>query len=755
MGEPRKKNGKPNASVNRFERWAISVIEASYHSPLKLIVIIALSVFLIEALVMVFLFMVPDLSYLSGIFLDPALVVVLLAPILYFFLFRPLLRLMNELDVYGRELESERDKMHSYLEVAGVMILVLDTTGKVVLINKKGCDILGYDEREITGRDWLNSFVPSRGRKEAWRLFSDLVSERADVSGYYENPVVTKRGEERTILWHNALLKDSSTGAVTGVLSSGEDITDRKRIEKALTDSEKRYRLIHNTVFDGIIITDSRDTIVDINPSAEKMFGYEKGELIGVPLINIMPEEYRERHREGVKQFLETGLSTIQGRITEVEGLRKDGVVFPIELIVSTFSLGAEINFTGTVRDITERKRAEYEKELIQARLSQSQKMEAIGRFAGGIAHDFNNILTSIRGNAELASEGVEEGTPLHSRLEGIVLSVLHASKLTRQLLLFSRGQPFELQPLRINDIIENMLKMVSRIIGEGYSISTDLYKELWPVKADEGNIEQVIMNLAINARDAMPDGGTLSIKTENLTVTDEDCMGLPEASPGRCVCITVADTGMGMKKEHINRIFEPFFTTKASGKGTGVGLAMVYGVIKQHGGWITVQSEPGKGTRFRIFLPAIEEKAAGEGHRAAGRKTAGNGERVLLVEDDKDTREFTRTVLSENGYVVFTASTARAAMEILEKENREVDLVISDAVLPDRRGSQFLDSVVSGRPGTAVLLSGTFADARAVGNEAGIKKYRYLQKPYSLAGLLRAVAVSLASKKSNTPTSH
>ena len=754
MVEPRGKNSRPGASINRLERWAISVIEASYHSPLKLIVIIALSVFLIEALVMVFLFMVPGLPYLGGILLDPALVVVLLAPILYFFLFRPLLRLMNELNEYGRELKSERDKMHSYLEVAGVMILVLDAAGKVVLINKKGCEILGYGEDEIIGRDWLNGFVPPRHRKESWRLFKDLVSGMADVGGYYENPVITRGGEERTVLWHNALLKDSVTGAVTGVLSSGEDVTERKRIEKALTDSEKRYRLIHNTVFDGVIITDSADAIVDINPSAEKMFGYGQGELIGSQLVNLMPEEYRERHYEGIKRFLETGVTTIQGRITEVEGLKKDGSVFPIELIVSTFSLGTEINFTGTVRDITERKRAEYDKELIQARLSQSQKMEAIGRFAGGIAHDFNNILTSIRGNAELALEGVEEGSSFHSRLEGIVLSVLHASKLTRHLLLFSRGQPFELQPLRINDIIENMLKMVSRIIGEGYSISTDLSPELWPVRADEGNIEQVIMNLAVNARDAMPDGGTLSIKTENRTVTKKECLGLPEAAPGRSVCITVSDTGIGMKKEYINRIFEPFFTTKASGAGTGVGLAMVYGVIKQHGGWITVQSEPGKGTTFRIFLPAMEDKEAGGRPGASGKKTSGTGERILLVEDDKDTREFTRTALSENGYVVFTAATARAAMEILEKENREVDLVISDAVLPDRRGSQLLDSVVSSRPGIAVLLSGTFADARGADNAAGRIKYRYLQKPYSLAGLLRAVAVSLDSKKSKTPTS-
>lgn len=744
MQKPREKNRAPVAPINRLERWALSLIEASYHSPLKIIIIIALSVFVIEAFIMVVLFMLTDLSDLTGILLDPALMVLLLSPILYFFIFRPLLRLMDELNLYGKELKAERDKMHSYLEVAGVMILVLDTAGRVVLINRKGCEILGYDEKEIIGREWFNDFVPVRERKEVWRLLRDLASERADLGGYYENPVVTKSGEERTILWHNALLKED--GAVTGILSSGEDITDRKRIEKALKESERRYRLIHNTVFDGIIITDSTDTIVDLNPSAEKMFGYEKGGLIGTHLTEIMPEGYRERHNEGVKRYLETGITTIMGKITEVEGLKKNGEVFPIELVVSTFLLGGEINFTGTVRDITERKRAEYEKELIQARLSQSQKMEAIGRFAGGIAHDFNNILTAIRGNAELALDGVDPSSPLYSRLDGIVLSVLHASKLTRQLLLFSRGQPFELQPLNINGVIENMLKMISRIIGEGFSISTDLPEGLWPVRADEGSIEQVIMNLAVNARDAMPGGGTLSIKTGNAVFTEEECRGLPGSSPGKAVCITVADTGVGMKKEFINRIFEPFFTTKESGKGTGVGLAMVYGVIKQHGGWITVQSEPGEGTVFRIYLPAVDEKAAAGKTEAAGKKTYGRGERILLVEDEKDIMEFSRTVLVENGYVVFTAATARAAEEILEKERWEFDLVMSDAVLPDRHGSQLLDSVASARPGIAVLLSGTFADARAAAT--GKKRYRYLQKPYSLAGLLRAVTVSLESRQ-------
>lgn len=751
MGNPRNIDRAKKARINRFERWAVSLIESSYRSPLRLIAIIAFSVFLIEALVMLFLLLLPGVSTISGLLLDPAIVVALLLPILYFFLFRPLLRLMNELNLYGKELTSERDKMQSYLDVASVMILVLDASGRVVLINRKGCDILEYEEDEITGKDWFTNFVPSPVRQEEWRLIRDLISGGADVGACYENTVVTKGGEERTMLWHIALLKDG--GRVTGILSSGEDVTDRKRIENALKESERRYRLIHNTVFDGIINTDSTGRIVDLNPSAEKMFGYGKGELIGADLTAIMPEGYRELHKGGIRKYLETGVKKIQGRIIEVEGLKKNGEAFPIELIVSSFSIGDAVNFTGTIRDITERRRAEYEKELIQARLSQSQRMEAIGRFAGGIAHDFNNILTAIRGNAETALEDAGGTSPLRSRLNGIVLSVMHASKLTRQLLLFSRGQPFELHPLNINGILENMLKLVSRIIGSEFTISTDLSPGLWLVRADEGTIERVVMNLSINAKDAMPSGGTLSIKTENVTVTEDDCVGLPEALPGRSVCLTVADTGTGMDKELAQHIFEPFFTTKESGKGMGFGLTMVYGVIKQHGGWITVQSEPGAGTVFKIYLPAVAEQAAEEKPEAPGRKHDGKGRRLLLVEDDKGVRDFSTTVLTEHGYEVFPAATVKEAKEVLERERWRIDLVISDVALPDQSGFQLMDSILSVRPSAAVLLSGSFADIKADRLNVNERSYRYLQKPYSLAGLLRAVLVSIESKRDKALT--
>ncbi|MBI2413463.1 MAG: PAS domain S-box protein [Deltaproteobacteria bacterium] len=702
-----------------------------YYSPLHIMLITAVSVFFAEALVM-FIFYITSPAEMKErglmlILLDPVLLMIFLVPSLYFFLFRPVLntvRMRREAEI---ELKRERDNFHKYLDIAGVMVLVLDESGKIKLINKRGCDILGYSERELAGRDWFH-FIPERMRSEVRTVYAGLISGEAESEGYFENPVVTRTGEERMILWHNIILREDER--ISGVLSSGEDITERKRTERALKESERRYRQIHNTAFDGMIVSNPEDKVIDCNPSAEAIFGYQRSELIGMDLKKLMPEKYRERHKEGVKWFLDTGISTIQGKVVELEALRKNGEIFPIELVVNSFTIGGQVNFTGTIRDITERKRAEKEKELLQAQISQAQKMEAIGRFAGGIAHDFNNVLTAIRGNAELALEEMDKGDPMYQRIDGIILSVMLASKLTKQLMLFSRGHPFELVPLNVNKVIEDLLIMISRLIGEEVSISTELEPGVWNVNADEGNLEQVIMNLAVNARDAMPAGGTLFIKTENVVVSQEESRLMPGSKPGEAVRITVRDTGTGMEKEVAARIFEPFFTTKEAGKGTGFGLAVVYGIVRQHGGWITIESAPGKGTTLFVYMPAvIEKKRSAERGRGAA-ELNGSGERILLVEDDLKVRDFTKTALQEHGYSVAEASRVKDAADIFDKEGGSFDLVLSDVSLSDRTGFDLADYISTRNSKIAVVLN------------------RFLQKPYSLGSLLRIVKSALGERK-------
>lgn len=584
-----------------------------YSSPVKLLAILALSVFSAELGVMVALYFLKDtLSPVTIILVDAPLLVLVLSPFIYFFLFRPLVSLVEERRRAQVALVRERNRLRKYLDVAGVIVVVLDREGSVELINRKGCEVLGYRESEILGRNWFSSFLPERTRSETNMVFSMLMtsaSEDEDSEGYYENPVLTRGGGERTILWHNSVLREN--GRAIGTLSSGEDITERKLTEKALKESEARYRLVHNTAFDGIIIADSGDRIIDCNDSAARIFGYPRAALIGKPVSTIMPEKYREAHARGLKRFLDSGESRAQGQIAEYEGLRRSGEVFPLELALNNFILGGAVHFTAMIRDITDRKRAERERETIQARLSQSQKMEAIGRFAGGIAHDFNNILTAIKGNAELASEEVDRAHPVHSRLDGITASVSLASRLTRQLLLFSRGQPFELVPLDINRVIGDLLLMITRLIGEEITVKSELAPDIRAIEADEGNIEQVIMNLAVNARDAMPSGGTLSIKTANAFIDSELAGSMSDAKEGEAVRLTVADTGVGMSKEVLGRIFEPFFTTKEAGKGTGFGLAVVYSIVRQHNGWISVESDEGKGTTFNVYFPASKKNPA------------------------------------------------------------------------------------------------------------------------------------------------
>ncbi len=398
--------------------------------------------------------------------------------------------------------------------------------------------------------------------------------------------------------------------AHVSMLSEAERMAAREA--ELATASETRYRLLHDTAFDAILVSDATDHVVDCNPSAEKMFGFAPGALLGVPLTALMPEPYRERHRAGLRRSLETGAGSAQGRVLELEGLRRGAEVFPIELMLSRFELAGVPHFSGTIRDVTERKRAAREREALQQQLNHAQRLDAIGRLAAGIAHDFSNVLGAVSVNAEVGRrlQGIDAAAS--ERFSEILASVTQATRLTRQLLLFGRGDAFNLSVLNVNDVIERVLVMIRRLIGGGVAIVTDLAPDLWACDADEGNVEQVVVNLALNARDAMRERGTITISTSNVVLDQAASEAIADSKPGRFVCLSVLDTGEGMSPETQARLFEPFFTTKEQGKGTGLGLAVVYGIVKRHGGFITVKSAPGEGAHFRLHLPS--RAAGGEG---------------------------------------------------------------------------------------------------------------------------------------------
>ena len=381
------------------------------------------------------------------------------------------------------------------------------------------------------------------------------------------------------------------------------------------------------------------------------------------------------------------------------------------------------------------------------AQLLQAQKMEAVGTLAAGIAHDFNNLLTAIQGNAELAMMQINEDDVVYRDLKEVQRASLRAADLTRQLLLFSRQQPMERVPVNLNYTIKNMLKMLVRLIGEDIAVETKLEPDLWTIEADEGSLEQVIMNLVINAKDAMPDGGYLVIATQNAEIDEAYCQEYSYARPGSFVCLSIQDTGIGMDEETLQHIFEPFFSTKELGKGTGLGLSVVYGIVKQHEGWINVSSQPAEGARFEVYLPAFTQRPQeSEVEAVAASELSGHGERVLVVEDDDAVRAFVVRALRDHGYTVFEATTAGEALDVFESENKRFDLCVSDVVLPDRSGLELVEQLCTLKPELSVLLCSGYTEHKSRWSAIREKGISFLRKPFSLETLLLAVKEALGS---------
>ena len=399
-----------------------------------------------------------------------------------------------------------------------------------------------------------------------------------------------------------------------------------------------------------------------------------------------------------------------------------------------------------------ESKRAEEEREKIQFQLRESQKMEAIGRLAGGVAHDFNNVLTAITIGSEMLLGDLSSGDPKRQDVEEIQKAAERATSLTRQLLTFSRRQMVEVKLLDVNFIISDMDKMLRRLIGEDVQLDTILEPKLNSIKGDSGSIEQVIMNIVVNASDAMPNGGKITVRTENVALVEKDITFIAEAKPGDFVRLSIADTGTGMDKETMEHIFEPFFTTKAKGQGTGLGLSTVFGIVKQIDGWINVHSEPGRGSTFRVYIPAFfggsKDKNELTPKTTSLQKLHGNGERILLVEDDESIRTVALRLLTENGYKVIPAVSAEEAMAIFDRENRNFQLVLSDVVLPGKSGVELVGQLLTLQPELHIILSSGYADDKAQLSVIQERGYPFIQKPYTTDKLLRSIRENILRTK-------
>ncbi|MDH3359235.1 MAG: ATP-binding protein [Desulfobulbaceae bacterium] len=422
---------------------------------------------------------------------------------------------------------------------------------------------------------------------------------------------------------------------------------------------------------------------------------------------------------------------------TELELISKKVNITGIRL---TWVDQREVNL-AVIRDITEQKRLEEQ-------FLQSQKLEAVGTLAGGIAHDFNNLLTAIIGYSDIIMIGLDDQNAMRDDVGEIRRAAGRAAVLVRQLLAFSRKQKGVLAVIEVNQLIGNMQKMLDRLIGEDISMDIQLATDKLLVRVDPGQIEQVAVNLVVNSRDAMPDGGNIFISTEEVVVDAQLCLRHPGAKPGRFVLMTIRDEGVGMDKELVSKVFEPFYTTKEVGKGSGLGLAVVYGIIEQHNGWIELSSEVGKGTEFKVYLPLYDGVEKAKTRKEKGDIPLGAGERILLVEDQPEVMKVAVSMLEQNGYKVVTAASLAEAEEVFAREKDSIDLLFSDIVLPDGSGIMLEERFRALRPDLPVLMSSGYADDKMQWSLIQKRNLPFLQKPYTLEALLRSVSQVLSSPK-------
>ena len=524
--------------------------------------------------------------------------------------------------------------------------------------------------------------------------------------------------------------------ALVGIVSwVTPGLVQREQASAALRSERTWVQTVLRSTADGIITIDEQGTVRSANAAVERIFGYRVDEIVGQNLKMLMPSPYQEEHDGYLSRYHRTGEAHILNRKREVEGKRKDGSTFPLAIRVREMAGEAEGFYIGTVQDITERRGLEDQ-------LRQAQKLEAVGRLAGGVAHDFNNLLTVVLGESEMALEDLPDDHPHYGPLQEIHAAGTRAQALTRQLLAFSRKQIVALEIFDLNELVVGVEKMLARLIGEDIELSTRTASDPVVVNADRGQIEQVLMNLAVNARDAMLQGGTLSIETSIVTLDEDYAAARHDVVAGDYALISVSDTGTGMTEEVKAQIFEPFFTTKDREHGTGLGLSVCYGIVKQFGGHIAVHSEPGLGSTMRVYLPRAVAPAGAPSETHAATRPRGS-ETILLVEDEDAVRRMGVRILRAQGYRVLEAAAAEQALLLVEEAAGHVQLLLSDVVLPKMGGQALAERVTELCPDIKVLFVSGDTDDVVLKNQPLERNVALLQKPFTpsaLASKVRAV---------------
>ncbi len=602
--------------------------------------------------------------------------------------------------------------------------------GQFLEANLALAEMLGFhDAVDLATRRWSELWV----ERADWERWKDSIERDGVVRGF-ETRVHGADGAVRWVVVEARGIRDGD-GDMRWHEGSVLDFTERHMVEEALRASEARKGAMLEAAIDAVIVMDASGRITEFSPAAERTFGHRRDDVIGQELAEILvPPDLRERHRAGLARYLATGDAAILGRRVELRAMRSDGQQIPVEVAINRIDQPGPPMFTGYVRDISAQRH-------LEASLRQAQKMDAIGELAGGVAHDFNNMLTVIDGFSTLLLDELETNDARRELVEEIQRATARAANLTGQLLSVSRRQALRLQPFDLNKLVTDLHPLLRRVVLDDVTVVVHTADEQVVIDIDDAHFEQVILNLAVNARDAMPGGGTLTIETGVVELDAAYAEIRPGVTPGLYAMLVVSDTGIGMDPATQARIFEPFFTTKDVGKGTGLGLAMVYGTVQQSGGHVGVDSEPDYGTTFRIYFPLsaavpAERSAAG----GLSRRRLGPEVTVLVVEDEDQVRELMVRALQKAGCVVIAAASAREALSVVDLGSR-LDLVVADVVMPDGHGPEIVRLLRRTRPRLrALYVSGYAAQFEASGTSSPDAEPHFLQKPFTLTQFIEAV---------------
>ncbi|MBT3279541.1 MAG: PAS domain S-box protein [Phycisphaerales bacterium] len=650
---------------------------------------------------------------------------------------------MNYVNAYGiditdrkqaqEQIRQSEGKLRAYLEHSPVCTKILDLDFNLQYMSNAGVKALNIEDvNEFYGKPYPFSFYPDSFKTQMIESLETACATGQSVA--QEASVYDLDGKK---LWFHSTITpvNDEDGQLDYLMVISMDITDRKQAEEARREKEENLRVTLNSIGDAVIATDAQGRVTQMNPIAETLTGWSLNEAAGkllTEVFHIIHAHTRKPAENPAEKVLSTG--EIVGLANHTALIAKDGTEYQIADSGAPIrnDKGETIGVVLVFRDVTD----EY---ALQDQLRQAQKMEAVGQLAGGIAHDFNNLLQAILGYGEMAIEEIEKDTPTHEFVLQMTKAADHAKTLTSQLLAFSRRQVLEMEDLNLNDVIADLMKMIQRLLGEHITLATLPGHGLGTIRADRGQLGQILTNLCVNARDAMVEGGEIVIETENVRIDESYCQLHSWASPGRYILLCVTDSGHGMDSGTLSHIYDPFFTTKETGKGTGLGLSTVYGLVKQHNGMVSAYSEIGKGTTFKIYLPVVERVATAIGDKIDGPIPNGT-ETILLAEDDAMVRDVCAEMLSQSGYTVLTACDGEEAVAVFKEHQDEIDMAILDVVMPNLGGKGVYDHISAAKPSVRFLFASGYSLNAIHTNFVLYEGLSLIQKPYQRAQLLRKV---------------